>query len=110
LNIRQLLPAAAAIALLVGCAAPTAYSSTPGYNRYRIEDIIAMSKAGERDEQIIAKLQATSDFFPLTASEIVKLHGEGVSLAVLDYLQETRLRAIRNEERFQMPRRFNSEY
>lgn len=110
MNFRNLIPAIAAAVLVSGCAGPTAYPSTPAYNRYQVEDIIAMSKAGEPDRRIIDKLQEANGFYPLTASEIVKLHEEGVSLSVLDYMQKTYLRGVRREERFQMPGRFSSTY
>jgi hypothetical protein len=109
-NFRHLVPAFAAAALVTGCTSPTAYTSTPAYNRYQVEDIIAMSKGGESDGRIIDKLQEANGFYPLTASEIVTLHGEGVSLGVLDYMQKTYLRGVRREERFQMPGRFSSKY
>jgi hypothetical protein len=97
-------------ALVAGCTTPTDYPATPAYSRYQVEDVIAMSKAGEPDGVILDKLRAANAFFPLTASEIVKLHGEGVSLAVLDYMQKTYLRGVRMEERFQLPSRFSSKY
>lgn len=107
MRFRHLVPAVAAVVLVLGCAGPTAYT-TPAYNRYKVEHIIAMSKAGEPDGLIIDKLQAANAFYPLTASEIVRLHDEGVSLGVLDYMQKTYLRGVRREERFQMPGRFSS--
>lgn len=107
---RYLVSVLAAAALLAGCTTPTEYPATPAYSRYQVEDVIAMSKAGEPDGQIIDKLRAANAFFPLTASEIVKLHGEGVSLAVLDYMQKTYLWGVRKEERFQLPSRFSSKY
>jgi hypothetical protein len=88
-----------------GCAT-TQYPSVPAYNRYSAEDIIAMARAGETSKQIIAKLQAARGFYPLKARDLVRLHEQGVPLDVLDYLQETYLRGIRREERFQLPERF----
>ena len=110
MNPRLTVAALAAAALVAGCTTTTDYPATPAHSRYQVEDIIAMSKAGESDAQIIAKLRRSSGFYPLTASEIVKLHGEGVSLAVLDYMQKTYLRGVRMEERFQLPSRFSSQY
>jgi hypothetical protein len=94
---------------LAGCAT-TEYSSVPAYNRYSAEDIIAMARAGEPSRQIIAKLQAANGFYPLKASDLVRLHDQGVPLNVLDYLQDTYIRGVRREERFQLPQRFGSPF
>ena len=69
------------------------------------EDIIAMVHAGEPSKEIIAKLEAANGFYPLRASDLVRLHDQGVPLDVLDYMQDTYLRGVRREERFQLPQR-----
>jgi hypothetical protein len=98
---------AAAAMILASCAAPTQYSSTPAYNRYTLEDVVQWSKAGEAPQKIIAKLDEAHGFYPLRASDIIRLHEQGVSVPVLDYLLDTYLRRTRYEERFQMPSRFS---
>ena len=88
---------------LAGCA--TTQYPVPAYNRYSAEDIIAMAHAGEPSKEIIAKLQAANGFYPLRASDLVRLHEQGVPLDVLDYMQDTYIRGVRREERFQLPQR-----
>jgi len=88
---------------LLGCA--TIEYPVPAYNRYSAEDIIAMARAGESSKQIIAKLEASNGFYPLRASDLVRLHEQGVPLDVLDYLQDTYIRGVRREERFHLPQR-----
>jgi len=99
---------AAAAILAAGCATPTQYSSTPAYSKHTLEEVVQWSKEGQSPERIIGKLQQATAYFPLTGSEFVKLHEQGVSLAVLDYLQEVYVHQIRYEERFLMPRRFGA--
>lgn len=88
---------------LAGCATPE--YPVPAYNRYSAEDIIAMVHAGEPSKEIIAKLQAANGFYPLRASDLVRLHEQGVPLDVLDYMQDTYIRGVRLEERFRLPQR-----
>lgn len=102
--------AAAAALLAAGCATPTEYAATPAYSKYTLEEVIQWSREGQSPERIIGKLQQATAYFPLTASEFIKLHEAGVSLAVLDYLQEVYVHQIRYEERFQLPSRFGSRY
>jgi hypothetical protein len=93
-----------AVALpLAGCA--TTQYPVPAYNRYSAEDIIAMVHAGEPSKEIIAKLEASNGFYPLRASDLVRLHEQGVPLDVLDYMQDTYIRGVRREERFHLPQR-----
>jgi hypothetical protein len=94
---------------VVGCST-SEYQSVPAYNRYSAEDIIAMARAGETSNQIIAKLQAANGFYPLRARDLVRLHDQGVPLEVLDYLQDTYVRGVRREERFQLPQRFGGPF
>jgi hypothetical protein len=99
--------------LLVASCASTEYPSVPAYNYYSVEDVLKMAKEGQSSEQIIQNLQEHARgnaFYPLRASELVRLHEEGMPLPVLDYMQDTYLRTIRNEERFQLPSRFSAPY
>jgi len=99
--------------LLASCATTTEYPSVPAYNYYSVEDVLAMAKQGQSSEQIIANLQQHARgnaFYPLRASELVRLHAEGMPLPVLDYMQDTYLRTVRIQERFQLPSRFGPPY
>jgi len=99
--------------VLTSCATTTEYPSVPAYNYYSVEDVLAMAKQGQSAEQIISKLQQHARgnaFYPLRASELVRLHEQGMPLAVLDYMQDSYLYGIRREERFQLPSRFSGPY
>ncbi|HVO88058.1 MAG TPA: hypothetical protein VMV45_05920 [Casimicrobiaceae bacterium] len=104
---KPILHAAFAAMLVAGCATTyEPFSSVPLYNRYSIDDIVAMAQRGEPSGQIIGKLQASNGFYPLRASDYVILHERGVPNDVLDYLQQSYVRQVRREERFQLPQRF----
>jgi hypothetical protein len=66
-----------------------------------IEQIVEMAKAGKPAEEIVRELQETRAVYPLTASQIVKLHQQGVPEAVLDYMQNAYTESIRWNARMQ---------
>ena len=81
--------------LVTGCASlgkPLPPPPTPA-------EIVERSKAGDAPTQIIALLRAARAVYPLTATEIIGLHDQGVDNAVLDYMQTTYLEAVRADER-----------
>ena len=102
---RFALPAVVLSLGLAACATPTQYDSSPAYNKYTLEQVIEWSRAGEPPAKIIERLDAANAFYPLTASELVSLRDQGVSLPVLDFIQDRYVRIVRHEERFQLNRR-----
>ncbi|HEX7952958.1 MAG TPA: hypothetical protein VF523_07820 [Burkholderiales bacterium] len=84
-----------AMSLLGGCAAlqrrppPT------------IDQIVEMARAGTPAEEIVRDLQETRAVYPLTATQIVRLHEQGVPDAVLDYMQSAYAESIRWSARMQ---------
>ena len=60
-----------------------------------IDQIVEMAEAGRPAQEIIRELQETRAAYPLTASQIVKLHEQGVPDAVLDYMQNAYTDSIR---------------
>ncbi len=66
-----------------------------------IDQIVEMAKAGRPAEEIIRELQETRAVYPLTASQIVRLHEQGVPDAVLDYMQNAYADSLRWEARAQ---------
>ena len=103
---RALLPLMFVVAAGTACVT-TEYPRVPAYNRYRVEDVLAMARHGEPPAAIIRKLEAAGGFYPLTASDIVRLHADGMPLEVLDYMQSSYVRRLRREERFQLQERFS---
>ena len=66
-----------------------------------IDQIVEMAKAGKPAEEIVRELQETRAVYPLTASQIVRLHEQGVPDAVLDYMQNAYAESIRWNARLQ---------
>ncbi len=60
--------------------------------------VIQMSKSGVPAETIIAKMRESGTAYRLTAAQIGNLHEQGVADAVLDYMQQTYLNAVRHDQ------------
>jgi hypothetical protein len=88
------------LALLAGCAGMQ-HRPPP-----TLEQVVEMSQAGKPAEEIIRELQETRAVYPLTGSQIAKLHDRGVPDAVLDYLQDTYAESIRWDARLRYENSF----
>ena len=66
-----------------------------------IDQIVEMANAGKPAEEIVRELQETRAVYPLTASQIVRLHEQGVPDGVLDYMQNAYAESIRWDARMQ---------
>ena len=64
-----------------------------------LEQVVDMSRAGTPPEEIIRELQETRAVYPLTGSQIARLHEQGVPDTVLDYMQNVYMDRIRRESR-----------
>jgi len=64
-----------------------------------LEQVVEMSKAGKPAEEIIRELQETRAIYPLTGSQIARLHEQGVPDTVLDYMQNVYMDRVRWESR-----------
>lgn len=62
-------------------------------------DVISLVKAGEPDELIIRRIDASGTVFNLSADDVVFLRKEGVSDRVVTHMMETKVRAAAEEER-----------
>ena len=82
--------------LLTGC-------STPGGKKVPVTagEIVQMSKSGIPAADIIAKIRESGTVYPMKASELADLKEQGVSAEVIDYMQQTYLRAIQSDQRLQ---------
>ena len=90
----------ACVALLGGCA---------GADRRpppTLEQVVEMSQTGARADEIISVLQETRAVYPLTGSQIVRLHEQGVADAVLDYLQNAYTESVRRDSRLRYENTF----
>ena len=66
-----------------------------------VAEIVQMSTAGMPAADIIAKLHESGTIYRLKASEFASLKEQGVSAEVIDYMQETYLRAVQHDQRLQ---------
>jgi hypothetical protein len=63
--------------------------------------IIQMSKEGVPAKSIVQKMRDSDTVYRLSASELARLHKQGVADRVLNYMQHTYLKAVRSEQRLQ---------
>ncbi len=66
-----------------------------------VEQVVEMSREGKPAAEIIQELQETRAVYPLTASQIIALHDQGVADPVLDYMQNAYATSIRWDARMQ---------
>jgi hypothetical protein len=92
-GLARLLLVSAAVSL-VGCATLGARTPPP----VTVSEVVQMSQAGVPADTIIKKMRDSGMVYRLTASQLVHLHDEGVPDAVLDYMQQTYLQAVRREQ------------
>jgi len=57
-----------------------------------------MARAGKTDEEIIEEIKTRNTYYRLAVKDIIHLHEQGVSNAVIDYMIETHLQAVRDEQ------------
>lgn len=57
-------------------------------------EVVALSREGKSPKEIIDELQRTNTVIPLSASDYVVLHDEGVPNEVLDHLQRVQMDAL----------------
>jgi hypothetical protein len=63
-----------------------------------VPQIILMSREGVPSEDIIAKIQDSRTVYRLQASQLAQLKEEGVSDAVINYMQQTYINAVRSDQ------------
>ena len=80
---------------LSGCA------SVPLPPPVSIADVVQMSVAGDPPDKIIARMRAAGTVYRLPASQLARLHQQGVADAVLDYMQSTYIEAARRDQRME---------
>ena len=88
----------ARIALLFGLALllSSCASLNPGEKpkSVTVVQVLQMSRQGVPAEKIIEKMRESRTVYRLKASELVRLHDQGVPDAVLNYMQRTYLNAV----------------
>lgn len=84
----------------------TACAVTPRRAPPSIDQVVEMSQAGKPADEIIRELQDTRAVYPLTGSQIARLHDQGVPDVVLDYLQNAYAESIRWDTRLRYENSF----
>lgn len=90
------LPQVAALAALLAACAGT---GTPRPDPPTVEEVVKMAKAGTAPEEIIRRMQESNAVYPLPASDLARLRGQGVADQVIDHMQRSWIEAVRREER-----------
>ncbi len=83
------------VALLVSGCATTAVKLPEAPT---VEEVVKLSQAGVPPDEIIRRMHEARAVYLLPASELAKLHDQGVSDRVIDYMNQTHLEAVRREE------------
>jgi hypothetical protein len=76
------------VVLLAGCASAAVKSPVTE------AQILEMSESGTPADEIIARMQESNSVYRMPASGLVALGEEGVPGPVLDYMQQTRFKAV----------------
>jgi hypothetical protein len=82
-----------AVVLLSGCA--SLHRPPPP----SLEQVVEMGRAGTPPEEIVRRLEESRAVYPLSGSQIARLHEQGVPDAVLDYMQDAYVGHLRRQER-----------
>jgi hypothetical protein len=60
-----------------------------------LTEIVRMSKEGATAKDVIARIRETGSRYALSASQVIDLHAQGVSVEVLDFMQSAREQELR---------------
>jgi hypothetical protein len=82
-------------------AACATFGSTDRQPPLTVSEVIQMSKDGVPAKTIIEQMRASGAAYRLSASQLARLHDRGVSDQVLDYMQQTYLSAVRQDQRLE---------
>ncbi|HKK42048.1 MAG TPA: hypothetical protein VJ963_06545 [Bacteroidales bacterium] len=74
------------------------------YNPYylpsvQVSDVVQMSKDGMSSKNIIKQMRKTHSVYLLKADQLAKLREEGVQDSVINYMEDTHLKAVRQNQR-----------
>jgi hypothetical protein len=63
-----------------------------------VQEVIQLSRDRVPAEEIIRRMNESGAVYRLPASELAKLHGQGVPDRVIDYMNQTHIEAARRDE------------
>jgi hypothetical protein len=85
----------------VGCAAMSGNPVGPPPDPVTVQEIVEMHEAGLPSEIIINKIQQSHTVYRLQASQLVQLKEMGVSDEVINYMQQTYIDAVRQNQAYE---------
>ena len=97
-SLRRLGPILLVVMLSSSLVAGCALSLTKPLPPVTVPQIIEMSNAKVPPEEIIQKMRDSGTAYRLPASQLAELKEQGVPDAVIDYMQQTYLAAVRREQ------------
>src|SRR5882724_1299676 len=83
------------ITLLGGCATLGTTEPPPPVT---VSEIIQMSKEGVPTDTLIERMRDSETVYRLTAAQLAELHEQGISDQVIDYMQQTYVDAVRQDQ------------
>jgi hypothetical protein len=85
----------AALVLATGCATTASKSPQP----LTQAEIIELAKAHTPDSEIVQRIKASGAVYRLSAVEVQRLHENGVSNTVIDFMLQEYVESVRSQER-----------
>ena len=71
-----------------------------------VADVVRLSKEGVPADEIIRRMDQAGAVYRLPASQLAKLHDDGVPDSVIDYMNQTNIEAARRDEAFFQANRY----
>jgi hypothetical protein len=65
-----------------------------------VPDVVQMSKDGVSSKDIINQIEQSHTAYNLKADQLVKLHEEGVQDSVINYMEETKIDLVQQNQRY----------
>ena len=85
----------------IGCATLSGNPVGPPPDPVSVKEIVEMTEAGLPSEIIINKIQQSHTVYRLQASQLVQLKEMGVSDEVINYMQQTYIDAVRQNQSYE---------
>jgi len=95
------LPIILSLLINAGCAALSGDPVGPPPDPVTVKEILEMTEAGLPPEIIINKIQQSHTVYRLQASQLVQLKEMGVSDEVINYMQQTYIEAVRQNQAYE---------
>ncbi|HEX9665026.1 MAG TPA: hypothetical protein VGA95_00510, partial [Thermodesulfobacteriota bacterium] len=87
--------------IYIGCAALSGNPVGPPPDPVTVKEVVEMTEAGLPPEIIINKIQQSHTVYRIQASQLVQLKEMGVSDEVINYMQQTYIDAVRQNQAYE---------